>query len=56
VFDVYEGPGVAAGSKSLAIEVTLQPQGATLTDNQIEALSAKVIAAAAKSAGATLRS
>ncbi|MDP3403564.1 MAG: phenylalanine--tRNA ligase subunit beta [Brevundimonas sp.] len=55
VFDVYRGQGVADGSKSVALEVLIQPREATLTEAQIEALSAKVVAAAGK-AGATLRS
>lgn len=55
VFDVYEGAGVPEGSKSVALEVTLQPRDKTLTDAEIEAVSAKVIAAAAK-LRATLRS
>ena len=55
VFDVYEGPGVEDGFKSVAVEITVQPRDKTLTDGEIEALSAKVIAAAAKSAGAKLR-
>ncbi len=54
VFDVYRGPGVAEGEKSLAVEVEVQPRAATLTDAEIEALSAKVVAAATK-AGARLR-
>jgi phenylalanyl-tRNA synthetase beta chain len=54
LFDRYAGPGVPDGKISLAIEVTLQPTAATLTDAEIEAVSAKVIAAAAK-LGATLR-
>jgi phenylalanyl-tRNA synthetase beta chain len=54
VFDVYEGAGVAAGSKSVAIEVTIQPKDATLTDAQIEALSGRIVAAAEK-VGAKLR-
>jgi phenylalanyl-tRNA synthetase beta chain len=56
VFDVYEGKGVAEGMKSVAVEVTIQPRERTLADADIEALSAKVIAAAAKAVGATLRS
>jgi phenylalanyl-tRNA synthetase beta chain len=56
VFDVFEGPAIGAGKKSVAIEVTLQPREATLTDAQIETLSAKVIASVSKSTGATLRS
>jgi phenylalanyl-tRNA synthetase beta chain len=56
VFDVYEGPGVAAGQKSVAIEVTVQPRDKTLSDSEIEALSSKIVAAAGKAVGATLRS
>jgi phenylalanyl-tRNA synthetase beta chain len=55
VFDVYRGAGVPAGKKSLAIQVTLQPKDKTLTDADIEAVSAKVISQAAKAVGATLR-
>lgn len=55
VFDVYEGPGVPEGFKSVAIEIVVQPREATLTDAEIEALSAKVVAAAEK-AGGKLRS
>lgn len=54
VFDVYQGPGVPEGQKSVAVEVTVQPREKTLTDAEIEALSAQVVAAAAK-AGARLR-
>jgi phenylalanyl-tRNA synthetase beta chain len=54
VFDLYQGPGVPEGFKSLALEVQVQPQAQTLTDKDIEALSAKVVAAADK-AGAKLR-
>ncbi len=55
VFDVYEGPGVETGHKSVAIEVVIQPTDKTLTDPEIEALSQKIIAAVAKSTGARLR-
>jgi phenylalanyl-tRNA synthetase beta chain len=55
VFDVYEGPGVEAGKKSIAVEVTVQPRDKTLDDAEIEALSKRIVAAAAKSAGAVLR-
>ena len=54
VFDVYRGAGVAEGMKSVALEVVVQPREATLTEAEIEALSAKIVAAAGK-AGATLR-
>ncbi len=55
VFDVYAGPGVPEGSKSLAVEVSIQPRDATLTDADIEALSARIVAAAQKAVGAKLR-
>ncbi|MCA8927976.1 MAG: phenylalanine--tRNA ligase subunit beta, partial [Alphaproteobacteria bacterium] len=55
VFDVYTGKGVPEGQKSLALSVTYQPREATLTDEQIEALGAKVVAAVEKATGGTLR-
>src|SRR5690606_39011334 len=55
VFDVYRGKGVPEGQRSIAIEVEIQPREATLTDAEIEALMAKVVAAATK-AGGVLRS
>jgi phenylalanyl-tRNA synthetase beta chain len=55
VFDVYQGPGVPEGSRSLALEVTLQPRAASLTEAEIEGVSARVVAAAGK-VGAALRS
>jgi phenylalanyl-tRNA synthetase beta chain len=54
VFDVYRGAGVPEGMKSVALEVVIQPREVTLTEAEIEALSAKVVAAGAK-AGGTLR-
>jgi phenylalanyl-tRNA synthetase beta chain len=54
LFDRYQGQGVADGEVSLGLEVTLQPRERTLTDAEIEAVSTKIIAAAAK-LGARLR-
>ncbi|PWE18434.1 phenylalanine--tRNA ligase subunit beta [Marinicauda salina] len=54
LFDRYAGEGVPEGKVSLAVEVVLQPREATLTDAEIEAVSAKVVKAAEK-VGATLR-
>ncbi|HEY1426545.1 MAG TPA: phenylalanine--tRNA ligase subunit beta, partial [Caulobacteraceae bacterium] len=56
VFDVYEGPGVAEGKKSVAVEVTIQPREKTLSDAEIEALSAKIVGGVGKATGAVLRS
>ena len=55
VFDVYAGPGVADGSRSVALEVTIQPRERTLADADIEALSAKVVTAVEQATGAKLR-
>ncbi|TBW36433.1 phenylalanine--tRNA ligase subunit beta [Siculibacillus lacustris] len=55
IFDVFRGPALGEGKKSVAVEVTLQPVKATLTDKDLEALGAKVVAAVAKATGATLR-
>jgi phenylalanyl-tRNA synthetase beta chain len=55
VFDVFEGRGLPAGRKSVAIGVTLQPAERTLTDAEIEAVAAKIVAAVGKATGAVLR-
>jgi len=55
VFDVYEGQGVPGGHKSVAIAVMLQPREGTLTDAQIEAAMARIVAEVAKKTGAALR-
>ena len=55
IFDVYEGKGVPDGKKSLAISVRLQPKDKTLTDVEIEAIAAKIVAAVTKATGGTLR-
>ena len=54
VFDVFTGHGVPEGRQSLAIEVTLQPGEKSFTDEEIKAISDKVIAGAAR-LGAELR-
>ena len=55
LFDVYQGPELGDGKKSLAIAVTLQPIDATLTDADIDAAAAKIVAAVAKATGGVLR-
>ncbi len=55
LFDVYEGDRLPPGKKSLAVEVTFQPREHTLTDAEIEAAAAKVVAAVAKATGGALR-
>ncbi|MDX3807072.1 MAG: phenylalanine--tRNA ligase subunit beta [Bosea sp. (in: a-proteobacteria)] len=55
VFDLYEGQGVETGKKSVALAVTLQPVEKTLTEAEIEAVGARIVAEMAKRYGATLR-
>lgn len=55
IFDIFEGPSLGEDKKSVAIEVTLQPTEKTLTDEEIEAVAAKVIANMEKSVGGVLR-
>ena len=55
VFDVYEGAGIEPGKKSIAIAVTIQPRDRTMTDAEIEALAAKIVAEVGKRTGGVLR-
>jgi len=55
LFDVYEGAGLPADKKSLAISVVLQPQEATLTEAEIEGFSRRLVAQIEKATGGTLR-
>jgi phenylalanyl-tRNA synthetase beta chain len=54
VFDDFRGQGVPEGQKSIALEVTLQPGEKSFKDDELKAISDKIIAAAAK-LGAELR-
>jgi phenylalanyl-tRNA synthetase beta chain len=55
VFDVYEGPGIVPGKKSIAVAVTLQPREKTLTDEEIDAVAGKIVGEVSKRTGAVLR-
>jgi phenylalanyl-tRNA synthetase beta chain len=54
LFDRFAGQGVPEGQVSLAVEVTLQPTEKSYSDDELKAISDKVIAAATK-LGAVLR-
>jgi phenylalanyl-tRNA synthetase beta chain len=54
LFDVFTGQGVPEGQKSLAVEVVLQPGEKSFTEEELKAISARIVAAAVK-AGARLR-
>jgi phenylalanyl-tRNA synthetase beta chain len=51
----YEGQGITPGKKSIAVAVTLQPREKTMTDTEIEALAAKIVAEVGKRTGGVLR-
>jgi phenylalanyl-tRNA synthetase beta chain len=55
VFDLYEGKGIDPDKKSIAIAVTIQPREKTLTDQEIDAVAAKIVAEVTKKTGGTLR-
>ncbi|MXN50428.1 phenylalanine--tRNA ligase subunit beta [Shinella sp. AETb1-6] len=55
VFDVFEGASLGEGKKSVAIEVVIQPVDKTLTDEDFEALTARIVGNVLKTTGGTLR-
>jgi len=55
VFDVYEGKGIDDGKKSIAIAVVMQPREKTMTDQEIEAIAAKIVAEVTRKTGGVLR-
>ncbi len=55
IFDVYQGKGIEAGKKSVALSVSLQPADHTLTEAELEAVAGKITSGVAKAIGAVLR-
>ena len=55
VFDEFIGGSLGEGKKSLAITVRLQPTDKTLTEEEIEAVAARIIEKVTKATGGTLR-
>jgi len=55
IFDEFVGGALGPGKKSLAVTVSIQPVEKTLTEEQIEAVGAKVIEKVMKATGGTLR-
>ena len=56
VFDVYEGPQVGEGRRSLAIHLVFQAADRTLTDDEANAARDRIVAALADRLGGSLRS
>lgn len=52
VFDVFEGASLGEGKKSVAIEVQIQPAERTLTDQDFDALTQKIVANVTKTTAA----
>lgn len=55
IFDIYAGKGLAEGTKSVALSVTLQAPNRTLEASEIEAIAQTIIVKAGKDCAATLR-
>ncbi|TNE42016.1 MAG: phenylalanine--tRNA ligase subunit beta [Alphaproteobacteria bacterium] len=55
IFDVYQGGHMAEGRKSVALAVRLQPMDRTLTEEEIDAVAAKIIGSVEKASGGSLR-
>ena len=55
IFDLYEGANIGDGKKSVAVTITLTPTKATLTEEEIEKISAEIVKIAGKNCGASLR-
>ncbi len=56
IFDLYEGEKIPHGKKSLAFKVMVQSDDKTLTDNEINSVSHKIIKTIEDKTGAKLRS
>ncbi len=55
-FDIYEGENIPKGKKSVAINVTLQAIDKTLSENDLDEISKKIIDTVSQKTGATIRS
>jgi len=55
-FDVFEGQNIPEGKKSVAINVVIQSQDKTLTENDLDQISQKIINTVQEKTGATIRS
>jgi phenylalanyl-tRNA synthetase beta chain len=55
LFDVYRGPNIPAGKKSLAWSLTYQADDRTLTDKDVAKIHQKIVARLEKTLGAQVR-
>ncbi len=55
VFDIYRGTGIETGRKSVAIGLNLQDVSRTLTDDESDAIVARVVGDLEREYSATIR-
>jgi phenylalanyl-tRNA synthetase beta chain len=55
VFDVYRGPGLAEGMKSIAIRLTLRATDRTLTDAEVAPVRRSIVERVEAATGGDLR-
>ena len=55
VFDVFSGPPVAAGRRSIAVRLAMRAADRTLTDEEVAPVRRRIVGAVAAATGATLR-
>ncbi|PRD44321.1 phenylalanine--tRNA ligase subunit beta [Phyllobacterium phragmitis] len=55
IFDIFEGPALGEDKKSIAIEVAIQPQERTLTDEDLDGLAKRIVENVGKQTGGVLR-
>ena len=56
VFDVYKGNNIPKDKKSVSLSITIQPIKKSMTDNDLEKLSSKIIDRVFKTFAAEIRS
>ena len=56
IFDVFEGANVPEEKKSVAVNVIIQSKEKTLTENDLDQISQKIINTVKDQTGATIRS
>ena len=56
IFDIYQGENIEKGKKSIAFNVTLEPKHKTLSEQDIEQVSKKIVSIVQSTTGAILRS
>ena len=56
VFDVYQGNNIPKDKKSVSLSISIQPEDKSLTDDDLEKLSSKIIGRVFKKFAAEIRS